>query len=83
MRFRSSPEEDNEDTELEVSASDTIQKKIKGGVVGRLPTYCIFKELIGPTAYAKRNIMEKKSNSAFLLLIDHHILKHIAICLGL
>lgn len=31
----------------------------------------------GPTGYAKRNIMKGKDNTAFSLVIDHHIVKYI------
>lgn len=82
MRLTSSSEEENtQNMQIEVSADGTIWKKVQeGGAVGRLPSHCIFKDLPGPTAHARRNIMEEEISSAFLLLIDHHILEHIRNC---
>ena len=83
MRLSSSSEEENttQNMQVEVAADGTIWKKIEeGGVVGRLPSHCIFKDSSGPTAHARRNIMEENVISAFLPLIDHRILEHIRNC---
>ena len=54
--------------------------KVKeGGTAGRSPTQNIFRDLAGPTGYAKRNIMLDVF-SAFVLIIDHHIMEHIRRC---
>lgn len=84
MRFPSSTDDETErsqDAEIEISPNGTIWQKLEdGGAVGRLPNYCIFTGSSGPTAYARRNIMEEEVSSAFYLLIDHHLLQHIRIC---
>ncbi|XP_033175468.1 uncharacterized protein LOC105680446 [Bombus impatiens] len=40
----------------------------------------IFKNIAGPTGYAKRNIMSGCVTSAFELIIDRHIMEHIKDC---
>ena len=40
----------------------------------------IFKDIAGPTGYAKRNIMSSCVISAFELIIDRHIMEHINDC---
>lgn len=85
MRFPSSSEDEcrsnipNQQTEI---ASDgTIWTRIEeGGVAGRSPVHSAFKDVQGPTAHAKRNIMNGNVSSASLLLIDNHILEHIRTC---
>lgn len=85
MRFPSSSVDEcgsiipNQQTEI---ASDgTIWTRIEeGGIAGRLPLHSVFKDVHGPTTHAKRNIMNGNLSSAFLLLIDNHILEHIRIC---
>lgn len=85
MRFPSSSKDEcgsnvpNQQTEI---ASDgTIWTRIEeGGIAGRLPLHSAFKDVHGTTAHAKRNIMNGNLSSAFLLLIDNHILEHIRIC---
>lgn len=85
MRFPSSSEDEcrsnipNQQTEI---ASDgTIWMRIEeGGVAGRSPVHSAFKDVQGPTAHAKRNIMNGNVSSASLLLIDNHILEHIRTC---
>jgi hypothetical protein len=65
----------------EIASDGTIWKKIKkGGVPGRLREDKKFKDLVGITAYAKKNIMPGSPLSAFLLVIDESILKHIITC---
>ncbi|CAK9829682.1 hypothetical protein ANTRET_LOCUS6980, partial [Anthophora retusa] len=68
-------------SKLKLLQTELFGKKIEGGgVAGRLPVQCIFKNILGPTAHAKRNIMKGKLSSAFLLLIDHHILEYVRTC---
>lgn len=40
----------------------------------------IFREIVGPTANAKRNIMKGKVRSLFSLITDDHVMKHIIKC---
>ncbi|XP_068965491.1 uncharacterized protein [Bombus flavifrons] len=40
----------------------------------------IFKDIAGPTGYAKRNIMSGCVTSALELIIDRHIMEHIKDC---
>lgn len=47
---------------------------------GRTPIRMIFKDIAGPTGYAKRNIMSGCVTSAFELIIDRHIMQHIKDC---
>ena len=56
---------------------DSVQA---GKSAGRPPVHMIFKDIAGPTGYAKRNIMSGCVTSAFELIIDTHIMKHIKEC---
>uniref|UniRef100_A0A1A9VHP0 PiggyBac transposable element-derived protein domain-containing protein n=1 Tax=Glossina austeni TaxID=7395 RepID=A0A1A9VHP0_GLOAU len=85
MRFPSSSEDEGGSNvpnhETESGLDGTIWTRIEeGGVAGRLPVHSAFKEVHGPTAYAKRSIMNGNLSSAFLLLMDNNILEHIRIC---
>uniref|UniRef100_A0A1A9V035 PiggyBac transposable element-derived protein domain-containing protein n=1 Tax=Glossina austeni TaxID=7395 RepID=A0A1A9V035_GLOAU len=85
MRFTSSSEDEGGSNvpnhETESGLDGTIWTGIEEeGVAGRLPVHSAFKDVHGPTAYAKRNIMNGNLSSAFLLLIGNHILEHIRIC---
>lgn len=85
MRFPSSSEDKGgsnvPNQQTEIASDGTIWTRIEeGGVAGRLPVQSAFKDVHGPTAHAKRNIMNGNLSSAFLLLIDNHILEHIRIC---
>ncbi|KAK2583958.1 hypothetical protein KPH14_006422 [Odynerus spinipes] len=51
-----------------------------GKSAGRPPVHMIFKDIPGPTGYAKRNIMSGCVTNAFELIIDSHIMKHIKEC---
>lgn len=83
MLSSSDSDEETENTfqETETAADDTVWSKFEeGGIPGRLPSTCIFKGVKGPIGYAKRNIMADNLISAFLLIIDNHIIKHIRKC---
>ena len=41
-----------------------------------MPVRMIFKDIAGPTGYAKRNIMSGYVTSAFESIIDRHIMEH-------
>lgn len=67
--------------ETETAADGTVWLKFdEGGIPGRLPSTCVFKGVKGPTGYAKRNIMADNLVSAFSLIIDNYIIKHIKKC---
>ena len=51
-----------------------------GATSGRAALHNIFREESGPTGYAKRNIIKGKVKTAFSLIIDHRIMKHIRTC---
>ncbi|XP_043506202.1 uncharacterized protein LOC122526712 [Polistes fuscatus] len=54
-----SSESENEE-EIETAMNGTVWQKIKeGSNRGRAPIYNIFKEISGPTGYAKRNIIKR------------------------
>lgn len=64
--------------EIEIAADGTQWVKLQAGKsAGRPPVHMIFKDIAGPTGYAKRNIMSGCVTSAFELIIDTHIMKHI------
>lgn len=83
-RVLSSSEDENEiiqDNQNEISADGTCWEKIQeGSSPGRLPLHNIFKDVSGPTGYAKKNIMKGEASSAFSLVIDDHMLEHIRSC---
>lgn len=53
------------------------QRITEGSDRGRAPVYNIFKEISGPTGYAKRNIIMGRVASAFSLIIDHDIIERV------
>lgn len=65
--------------EIAVNGKQWIKLKT-GGSRGRTSVRMIFKDIAGPTSYAKRNIMLGCVTSAFELIIDRHIMKHIKDC---
>ncbi|XP_043502332.1 uncharacterized protein LOC122524249 [Polistes fuscatus] len=82
-RIVSSSEEEKENINKknEIAADGTNWEKIQeGSTTGRLPLHNTFKDISGPTGYAKRNIIKGEVNSAFLLLIDRNILDYIISC---
>ncbi|GFV51242.1 uncharacterized protein TNCV_2545911 [Trichonephila clavipes] len=57
----SESESDVEDRSTEIAADGTIwQETEQGSTPGRAPIYNIFREVVGSTAYPKRNIMKGK-----------------------
>ena len=67
--------------EIEIVIDGTQCIKLKaGGSRGRTLVRMIFKDIAGPTGYAKRNIMSGCVISAFELIIDRHIMEHINDC---
>ncbi|KAL9918981.1 uncharacterized protein ACN427_001074 isoform 2-T2 [Glossina fuscipes fuscipes] len=75
--FTVSSESKNEE-KIETAVDGTVWKKRKeGSNSGKTSIYNIFKEVSGPTEYAKRNIIKGRVKSAFSLIIDHKIIKHI------
>lgn len=67
--------------EIEIAVNETQWIKLKaGGSRGRTSVRMIFKDITGPTGYAKRNIMLGCVTSAFKLIIDRHIMKYIKDC---
>uniref|UniRef100_A0A1A9V7W1 PiggyBac transposable element-derived protein domain-containing protein n=1 Tax=Glossina austeni TaxID=7395 RepID=A0A1A9V7W1_GLOAU len=72
-----SSESENKE-EIEIAMDGTVWKKIKeGSNSGKASVYNIFKEVSGPTGYAKRNIMKGRVKSAFSLIIDHKMIEHL------
>ena len=63
----------------EIARDGTVWKRMAFGeeLPGRLSQQNILKELPGPTPYAKRNIEDESATSAFKLLIDEPLLRHI------
>ncbi|XP_017760652.1 PREDICTED: uncharacterized protein LOC108551124 [Eufriesea mexicana] len=84
MRFPSSSEDEGgsnvPNQQTEIASDGTICKRIEEDVAGRLPVQSVFKDVHEPTAHAERNIMKGNLSSAFLLLIDNHILQQVRIC---
>lgn len=83
MRLFSSSEDECEenDQNIETSVDGTVWQKIhQGSGPGRSPLHTIFREISGPTGYAKRNIMKGKVRSAFSLILDQGIMNHIKMC---
>ncbi|KAL6418248.1 hypothetical protein ACFW04_012249 [Cataglyphis niger] len=79
----SDSDEETENTiqETETGVDGTVWRKIaEGGIPGRSPSTCVFKGVKGPTGYVKRNIMADNLVSAFSLIIDNYIIKHIQKC---
>lgn len=65
MRLSSSSEHEAEgnpqNEEIEIGLDGTVWTRIEaGGAAGRLPVHSTFEGVSGPTAHAKRNIMEGK-----------------------
>ncbi|KAK9727948.1 Alcohol dehydrogenase transcription factor Myb/SANT-like [Popillia japonica] len=66
---------------IQFSVDGTVwQKNHQGSGPGRSPFHTIFREISGPTGYAKRNIMKGKVRSAFSLILDQEIMNHIKMC---
>jgi hypothetical protein len=81
MRLLSSSEEESEKNDQHISIDGTVWEEMQiGAIPGRPTLHNIFREVPGPTGYAKRNIMKGKMKTAFSLIIDHHIMKHIRLC---
>ncbi|KAL9905270.1 rhodopsin 4 isoform 1-T4 [Glossina fuscipes fuscipes] len=76
-RFIVSSESENEE-EIETAMDGTVWKKVnEASNSGRTSIYNIFKEISGPTGYAKRNIMKGSVKSAFALIIDHKMIERV------
>ncbi|GBN98716.1 hypothetical protein AVEN_48818-1 [Araneus ventricosus] len=84
MRLFSSSEAECEENvqNIETSIDGTVWQKIHQiSGPGRSPLHTIFREISGPTGYAKRNIMMGKVRSAFSLILDQCIMNHIEMCI--
>lgn len=69
------------DQESEISVDGTMWKKLQAGSTpGRLPVHNIFKEMTGPSAYAKRHIMKCSVRTAFSLILCNSVMRHIKTC---
>ncbi|XP_026472014.1 uncharacterized protein LOC113376319 [Ctenocephalides felis] len=67
--------------ETEIGVDGTVWTKIaEGGTPGRSSYNCVFKGMKGPTSYAKKKIIIGDFVSAFSLIIDNYIIKHIKQC---
>ena len=63
--------------EIEITIDGTLCIKLKAGESkDRTPVRMIFKDIAGPTGYAKRNIMSGYVTNLFELIIDTHIMEH-------
>lgn len=81
VQIISDGETENTSQESETAADGTVWSKFdEGGIPGRLPSTCIFKGVTGPTGYARRNVMANNLVSAFSLIINDYIIKHIKKC---
>ncbi|CAK9832670.1 PiggyBac transposable element-derived protein 4 [Anthophora retusa] len=86
--FSNSESESDQDVEMsvidqdsEISVDGTMWKKLQeGSTPGRLPVHNIFKEMSGPTAYAKRHIMKGSVRTAFSLILCNSVMRHIKTC---
>ncbi|XP_033306710.1 uncharacterized protein LOC117209140 [Bombus bifarius] len=67
------------ETEIAIDGTQCIKLKA-GGSRGRTPVRMIFKDIAGPTGYAKRNIMSGCVTTAFELITGRHIMEHIKDC---
>lgn len=67
------------ETEITIDGTQWIKLET-GGSSGRPLTYTIFKDIAGPTSYAKKNIMPGYVNSTFELIIDRQMIQHIKDC---
>ncbi|XP_026474723.1 uncharacterized protein LOC113378374 [Ctenocephalides felis] len=77
----SGSETDERIQETETAVDRTVWTKIaEGGTPGRSSSNCVFKGVKGPTSYAKNNIITGDLVSAFSLIIDNYIIKHIKQC---
>ena len=77
----SESEIDLEDQRIETAADGTVWEEIDGRPnLGRLPVHKCFRDMSGPTGYAKRHIMKGQMKTAFSLIIDQHITRHIIKC---
>lgn len=77
MKLEESSESENEE-EIETAVDGTVWQRIKEGTnCGRAPIHNIFKQISGPTGYAKRNIIKGKVESAFSLVIDHNMVEDV------
>ncbi|XP_026471361.1 uncharacterized protein LOC113375647 [Ctenocephalides felis] len=80
-RVLSGSETDERIQETETAVDGTVWTKIaEGGTPGRSSSNCVFKGVKGPTSYAKENIITGDLVSAFSLIIDNYIIKHIKQC---
>lgn len=74
-------DEDKQDDHKEIATDGTIWEKLQAGSSsGRKPIQSIFKDVSGPTGYAKRNIMKGVVSTAFSLIIDDSIVEYIRTC---
>ncbi|XP_026468965.1 uncharacterized protein LOC113372844 [Ctenocephalides felis] len=80
-RVLSGSETDERIQETETALDGTVWTKIaEGGTPGRSSSNSVFKGVKGPTNYAKNNIITGDLVSAFSLIIDNYIIKHIKQC---
>ena len=80
LRIPSSSSDESDD-QTEIAADGTMWNEIKAGSTpGRRAIHTIFKKANGPTAFAKRNIINGIVSSAFSLIIDRQIIDHIITC---
>ncbi|XP_046817103.1 uncharacterized protein LOC124423435 [Vespa crabro] len=89
MRILSSSDSEDERTsipstsqnvmsEIEIAVDGTQWIKLKTGRSrSKTPVRMIFKDIAGPTRYAKKNIMLGYVTNASELIIDRHIMEHI------
>ncbi|XP_071039876.1 piggyBac transposable element-derived protein 4-like [Parasteatoda tepidariorum] len=71
----------NLENSIERSADGTLWETLKeGGGCGGKPAYSMFKDVSGPTAYAKKNIMLGNVRSSFELIIDNGMIEYFKIC---
>lgn len=74
-------DEDKQDNHKEFATDGTIWEKLQVGTSsGRKPIQSIFKDVSGPTGYAKSNIMKGVVSTAFSLIIDNSIVEYIRTC---
>lgn len=80
MRLLSTSEDESEENyqNIETSLDGIGCEQIATGFMrGRSSLCSLFREESGSTECAKRNIMKAKLKTAFSLIIDHCIMKHI------
>ena len=81
LLLSSESESDIKGQHIKIASDETVSEKIEEiSKLGRTPVHNIFREVFGPTGYAKRHVMKGKVKTAFSVIIDQHIMEEIKTC---